>query len=388
MTQVVATATVETPPAARAGLVLPGLGHLLTGRWVDGVGLLAIDLLLFVSAWAGAPRLGEVTGITELRVSPHGVLSVLTWLGMAGGTWYTAWRYANPVELAEEERDANRERFIRGFRRNRNGMMGLYGVILMLGITMLTPLIAPFDPDMIDAGPKVVPPSLSYLMGTDEYGRDMFSRVLYGARISMSIGFVAVTIAATLGTSVGAISGYYGGRVDSVLMWIADLLLSLPRIVLLLAIVGLFRVNGVGAIFLMMAVLGAVGWPGVSRIVRSQVLSLKEQDFVQAARAMGMPTSRIIFRHLIPNATAPVIVYCSLAIGGTMLAEAALSFLGLGVTPPTSTWGTLVATGRERLLGAPWIATFPGLMIVWAVMSFNLLGDGLRDALDPKQAGR
>ena len=170
-------------------------------------------------------------------------------------------------------------------------------------------------------------------------------------------------------------------------MWFVDMLLSLPRLVLLLAIVGMFRVQGVKSIFLIVTILGLTGWMGVSRIVRSQVLSLKQQDFVQAARALGYSSQRIVFRHLVPNALAPVIVYCSLAIGGTMLAEAGLSFLGLGVAPPTSTWGTLVSDGREYLRGSGYLTVLPGMCIVMAVMSFNLLGDGLRDSLDPKLRG-
>ena len=171
-------------------------------------------------------------------------------------------------------------------------------------------------------------------------------------------------------------------------MWFTDLLLSLPRLVFLLAIIGMYRAAGAQSIFLIVVVLGITGWMGIARIVRSQVLSLKEQEFVQATRALGLKPARIILRHIIPNALAPVIVYASLAIGSTILVEASLSFLGLGVPPPTSTWGAIVNDGREYLRTAWWITLFPGLMIVAAVMSFNLLGDGLRDALDPKLRGR
>ncbi len=187
---------------------------------------------------------------------------------------------------------------------------------------------------------------------------------------------------------MGTAAGYFGGWIDGALMWLVDLLLSLPRLVLLLAIVGFFRASGAQSLFLIVAILGLTGWMGVSRIVRSTVLSLKEQDFIQACRALGLPTWRIMLLHLVPNTLAPVIVYASLAIGSTILVEAALSFLGLGVPPPTATWGAIVNDGREYMRSAPWITIFPGLMIVAAVMSFNLLGDGLRDALDPRLRGR
>ncbi|MBW1879580.1 MAG: ABC transporter permease [Deltaproteobacteria bacterium] len=303
------------------------------------------------------------------------------------GVWWTAYRRAFPRVLSDAEFNSNWQVFLRQFHRNRTGLIGLFGVLVMVTLVLLTPLIAPFEPNAIDMGLKNTAPNWVHLMGTDEFGRDLFSRVLYGGRISLSIGFVAVGIAGTIGTTVGAVAAFGGGWIDRLLMWLVDMLLSLPRLVLLLAIAGLFRVTGPEGLFIMIAILGLTGWMGVSRIVRSQVLSLKEQDFIQAARALGLSNARIVFRHLIPNALAPVIVYCSLAIGTTMIVEAGLSFLGLGVPPPTSTWGTIINDGREPLRVAPWIATYPGLCIVFAVMSFNLLGDGLRDALDPKLRG-
>lgn len=388
MTRVDAIERAPIPAATKAGLVLPGLGHLLTGEYIVGMGLLGLDGILLWAAVSGFPRIGEVTGFTELLLSWHGIIATIAWFGFAGYAWYTAWRLTNPRELTDVEANSNRAVMVREFRRNRNGMLGVVGVTWLIVTTILAPLIAPYDPDLVNLDVVLRPPDLAYLMGTDEFGRDMFSRTLLGARVSVAIGFVAVSIAATIGTTVGAITGWIGGSFDRATMWFVDLLLALPKLILLLAIVGLFRPKGVWAIFLIVTVLGLTGWMGVSRIVRSQVLSLRKQDFIQAAMAMGMSNQRIVFRHLIPNAMAPVIVYCSLAIGGTMLAEAGLSFLGLGVQPPTATWGTLVADGREKLIVAPWIAIFPGLAIVWAVMSFNLLGDGLRDALDPKQRGR
>lgn len=371
--------------AARLGLLLPGLGHLASGHIVHGLGMIALVGVWLWAGVAGLPRLGSLLWPTADGVLAwHPAAAALGWLAMAGALWFTAYRFAWPRTLSEDEWNSNWQLFLRTLLRHRTGMLGWYGVLLLVAFTLLAPLIAPFDPLTIDVGPKNLAPGAAHLMGTDEYGRDVFSRLLYGARISLSIGFVAVAIAATVGTVVGASAAFFGGIVDRALMWLTDLLLSLPHLVLLLAIIGLVRVKGAANIFLIVAILGLTGWMGVARIVRGQVLSLKQQEFVQAARALGYGSARIVLRHLIPNAMAPVIVYCSLAIGGTMLAEAGLSFLGLGVPPPTSTWGVMVNDGRPPLRIAPWIATFPGLAIVAAVMSFNLLGDGLRDALDPK----
>ncbi|TNE89194.1 MAG: ABC transporter permease [Deltaproteobacteria bacterium] len=396
MTAIVKQQQVEAPPVAKAGYVLPGLGHLLTGRLVVGVGMLTIDLVLLFAAF-GLFRLPEIVKYDTWGGIPiHPIIAVISFFAMAGAQWFAAHRLVRPRQLTEEEENSNWNLFLRDFSRHDTGMLGFYGVVLMIGVTLLTPLLAPFDPEDVGVGTKLMHPDVwGYLtgapdalpLGSDVYGRDYLSRLLYGGRISMSIGFVAVGLAASIGTSVGAIAGYFGGWVDRGLMWFVDMLLSLPRLVLLLAIVGMFRVTGVASIFLIVTILGLTGWMGVSRIVRSQVLSLKQQDFIQAARALGYGHTRIVFRHLVPNALAPVIVYCSLAIGGTMLAEAGLSFLGLGVAPPTSTWGTLVSDGREYLRQAGFLTVLPGLCIVMAVMSFNLLGDGLRDAMDPKLRG-
>ena len=375
---------------AKAGIVLPGLGHLLAGEVIEGIGLLALTMVFVYAGVHGFPQLDVLLarpGTPTFRIHPY--VALTAWFLGAILTWYRAFRFAVPAPPAASSSRASRGRAIwRQFRKNRSGMLGLYLVLVIMTIAILTPFIAPFDPDAMEVGPKLAPPSLEHWMGTDEFRRDIFSRVLYGARISLSIGFVAVAIAATIGTAVGSVAGYFGGWTDRLLMWCTDLILSLPRLVLLLAIVGLFRAAGAQSLFLIVTILGMTGWMSVARIVRSQVLSLKEQDFIQATRALGLPASRVLFVHLIPNAFAPVIVFASLAIGGTILAEAALGFLGLGVPPPTATWGSIVNDGREYLRNAWWYTTFPGLMIVFSVMSFNMLGDGLRDALDPKLRGR
>ncbi len=395
MTAIVKFEEQPSLPAAKLGLLLPGLGHLFTGSPLVGFWLLSQAFLLMTSAVAGFPRIHSVLFSEYGNLSAHGAISLGYWGALALLLWWAAARRIAPRKLTEDEFNSNRAIFLRQFGRNRSGLIGIAGVTFLASLTILTPLIAPFDPNTLDLTNGAVRPGWHevqgqlhwFVMGTDQNGRDSFSRVLYGGRISLVIGLIAVSIAATIGVSIGAIAGFYGGWLDRILMWFVDLLLSLPSLVLLLAIVGIVRASGPEKIFLIVVILGFTGWMGVSRIVRSQVLSLKEQDFIQAARALGLSNGRIVFRHLIPNALAPVIVYCSLAIGGIILAEAGLSFLGLGVSPPTATWGTLVADGKERL-DAPWIVIFPGLFIISAVMSFNLLGDGLRDALDPKLRGR
>jgi peptide/nickel transport system permease protein len=271
---------------------------------------------------------------------------------------------------------------VRQIRRNYLALAGLGVIIVLYLVALLAPLIAPFDPieqgDILAA--SYLAPGAEHWFGTDRFGRDILSRILFGARISLAIGFIAVAISITLGTLIGAVAGYFGGKVDAAAMRFTDLVLAFPRLVLLIMIVALFS-PGIG---LIIAVLGLTQWPGTARLVRGEVLSLRERDFIHAARALGMNRSRIILRHLVPNVMAPVIVAATLGIGNTIVLEAGLSFLGLGVPPPTPSWGNMVADGRQNLIGAWWVATFPGLAIVATVLAFNLLGDGLRDALDPR----
>lgn len=249
-------------------------------------------------------------------------------------------------------------------------------------VALVAPLIAPYEPvthgDIVAT--RLQSPSLSHPMGTDRFGRDVLSRVIYGARISLSIGFVAVAIGTALGTAVGAVAGYFGGLADTLLMRLTDAFLSFPRLILLIVVVALFDPT----IVVVVSVLGLTGWMGIARIVRGEVLSLREREFVLAARALGMTDARILGRHILPNALAPVIVFATLGIGNTILIEAGLSFLGLGVQPPTPSWGAMISEGRDALLTGWWMATFPGLAVVLTVVAFNLFGDGLRDALDPR----
>lgn len=363
-------------------VVLPGSGHLLRGEWLAGMALLLSWGALLGLTFLSVQDLGE---LLVARRRPADMIVAVSTLGLLLlGVW--GWAM---YDLAVRSRRAPRLRgdsqwaiASRHFRRNRMAMGGLFVMLLLYAVTLLAPLIAPFDPtaqgDIVQT--RYLSPSFEHLMGTDKFGRDIFSRVLYGARISLTIGFVAVAISVTVGTLVGALAGYFGKWTDTVLMRFTDMMLSFPRLVLLIVVIALFEPS----IWLVVLVLGLTGWMSVARIVRGEVLSLREREFVQAARVLGMTDWRIISRHIVPNTLAPVIVYTTLGIGNTILVEASLSFLGLGVQPPTPSWGNMIADGRDALVTAWWIATFPGLAIVATVTAFNLLGDGLRDALDPR----
>ncbi|MFQ5529678.1 MAG: ABC transporter permease [Gemmatimonadota bacterium] len=270
------------------------------------------------------------------------------------------------------------------FRRHPQAMVGFVLLVVLALLALAAPWIAPFDPAQTDlVGRRLLGPSIAHWMGTDDLGRDLWSRVLFGARISLLIGFLSVVIAITLGTAVGAVAGYAGGWLDVVLMRVVDLFLSIPRLILLLTVVAVFET---ATISLIVIVLGFTGWMGVSRLVRGQVLAVREREYVLAARALGYRPLRILTRHILPNVMTPVIVAATLGIGNAILAEAALSYLGFGVQPPTPSWGTIIQSGGDRMLDAWWITAFPGIAIVLTVMAFNLVGDGLRDALDPRHA--
>jgi len=269
----------------------------------------------------------------------------------------------------------------RRFRRHRLAVIGGSVAVFLSLVAVLAPWLAPYRPEQIRLADRWGVPSRTHPFGTDELGRDVFSRAMHAGRISLSVGYLSALGVAVVGTVAGVAAGYYGGLTDSVLMRVVDILLSVPTIPLYLIMAALLPGGGVARIIFIFVLFG---WTGVSRLVRSQVLSLRQQDFVEAARALGASELRIMLRHLVPNAMAPIIVATTLAVGGFILGESALSYLGLGIQPPTPSWGNMLQRAQEYVLNASWLALFPGVLIFITVLSFNFLGDGLRDALDPR----
>ena len=266
------------------------------------------------------------------------------------------------------------------FKKNRLAVFGGIIVLLLFTIAVFAPFVAPYNPDAINVKHVLEAPSFSHPFGTDDLGRDIFSRVIYGSRISLAVGFVAVGIATIIGIIFGALSGYYGGWLDTIMMRFVDIMLSIPTFFLILAVIAMLEPS----IWNIMIVIGITSWMGVARFVRAEFLSLKEREFVLSARALGASDFRIIFRHILPNTMSPVLVSAVLGIAGAVLVESALSFLGIGVQPPTASWGNILTIGKDNIEIAWWISVFPGLAIFVTVLAYNLLGEGIRDSIDPR----
>ncbi|MFW6199208.1 MAG: ABC transporter permease [Gemmatimonadota bacterium] len=384
--------------------LIPGVLPFLRGRRITGgvafftwLAVLALGAHRWdrLAAFLSGPLDGQIAVATLAAV----VLGAMVWSGRETALQESereaaAWERADRQDADGKKPSgagprAPIERWgptVRAFRRNKLAVAGMIAVGIFYLAALLTPLLAPFDPTAQAelVGGSNLPPTWEHPLGTDQYARDVLSRLLYGARISLTVGFVAVAISISIGTLIGSVAGYVGGRIDTLLMRFVDMVLSFPRLVLLIAVIAMLESP---SIFLIIAVLGLTLWPSSARIVRGEVLALREREFVEAARALGFSAPRILGRHVLPNALAPVIVAATLGIGNTIVLEAGLSFLGIGVQPPTPSWGNMVADGRTRLLEAWWISTFPGLAIVFVVLAFNLVGDGLRDALDPRLRG-
>jgi len=270
--------------------------------------------------------------------------------------------------------------FWRALSKNRLALIGGAIVLVLALMAAAAPLVSPHDPHKPDVKRILEPPSMRHWLGTDQIGRDVLSRMLYGARVSLAVGFVSVGIATAIGIALGAGAGYHGGPVDGAVMRLVDLMLVFPRFFLLLAVLAFLKPS----IWTIMVVIGLTGWMGVARLVRAEFLALKEREFVIWSQSIGASAFRIIWRHILPNAMGPVLVAMTLGIPAAILTESGLSFLGLGVRPPYATWGNILNEGKEVIELAWWLSVYPGLAILVTVLSYNLLGEGIRDALDPR----
>ena len=282
----------------------------------------------------------------------------------SGGLWYEAWLR---------------------FKRNKLAMVGLVMALSVILVAIFAPLIAPYDPieQLIwseGAQARLAPPSLRHLMGTDIYGRDILSRIIYGSRISLQIGIFATIVSLLIGVPLGAMAGYIGKWVDDLISWLINVVFAFPFLLFVLAVIAVFQSPSLRVVYI---AIGLVNWVGIARVVRAQFISLRDREFVEAAKALGLPRRTIIFKHILPNAIAPVIVQATLGMGCIIITEAGLAFLGFGAQPPTPSWGLMISAGQKYLsVGKWWWAIFPGLAIIYTVLAFNFLGDGLRDALD------
>ncbi len=268
---------------------------------------------------------------------------------------------------------------MRIFKINRLALFGAVIVGIMVLLAIFAPLIATYDPNEISLGNALIGPSPEHIMGTDSLGRDLFSRMVYGSRISLSVGFVAVGLAVIIGIIFGSIAGFYGGWIDNLISRFIDIMLCVPTFLLILSVIAVLGPS----ILNVMVIIGVTSWMGVARLIRAEILSLKEREFIEAARAIGASDLRIITRHLIPNGIGPVLVSATLGVAGAILLESGLSFLGLGVQPPSPSWGNILTEAKSTLGIAWWITVFPGLAILITVLGYNLLGEGLRESFNP-----
>jgi oligopeptide transport system permease protein len=281
------------------------------------------------------------------------------------------------ISQAQEGRSLWQDAWVR-LRKNHLAVLGLAVLLFMIVIALLTPWIAPYAYDAQNLDLGATPPSAAHWLGTDIFGRDLLTQIMYGGRVSLAVGFVATAVALLIGVSYGAIAGYAGGRVDAVMMRLVDILYALPFMIFIVLLMVVFGRN----VILLFLAIGAVEWLTMARIMRGQVQTLRQQEFVEAAVSLGLAPATIIRRHLVPNALGPIIVYTTLTIPSVMLLEAFLSFLGLGIQPPQTSWGLLISYGAETMEEYPWLLIYPGLTLTITLFSLNFLGDGLRDALD------
>jgi peptide/nickel transport system permease protein len=298
---------------------------------------------------------------------------------------------AGVAPIADDDFEAERHGVWKRFRKHKLALVGAVVIVLITLVAIFAKVLAPADPNFIDQvnwqGTPLAPGVAHHILGTDENGRDLLSRLMFGGQISLTVAFFAVLMELVIGTVIGALAGYYGGWIDYVLMRVTDVFLAIPLLPLLLVLTAIVAASsnraalGFGVI---VVIIGGLSWPAVARLVRASFLSLREKEFCEAARALGNRDLRIIFRHLLPNAVAPIIVQGTLEVANVIITESTLSFLGFGIQPPTASWGNMLANAESNMAIAPWVAIFPGLCILITVLAINYLGDGLRDALDPK----
>jgi len=273
--------------------------------------------------------------------------------------------------------------YINRFFHNRLAIFSSICILILIFIAIFSNIISPYEPNRQNLVQRLLPPTKQFIMGTDDLGRDVFSRIIYGSRVSLTVGAVAVGISMFIGIILGLVSGYYGGIIDSIIMRLVDIMLCFPTFFLILMVIAFLEPN----IYNVMIVIGLTSWPGITRLIRGEVLSIRERDYIQLAKISGISDLRIMFVHILPNVIGPIVVNTTLGIGSAILAESALSFLGLGVQPPTPSWGNILTTGKDYIHIAWWLSVFPGIMIFFTVLCFNLLGEGLRDIFDPRTSG-
>lgn len=362
--------------------MFPGSGHLLSKKntrlgihLLIGTGAL---VLLIILRWNRFIHAFQSRAIDYWLAA---IFLILSWMAMV----FVSVKYTYDFLIDKIKKPKIKTPFVlasRRFKENNLAVISLYVICFFYLIAILAPFLATHDPSAIDnvLETRYQSPSWDHPFGTDEYGRDLYSRALYGARVSLSVGLLAVLIAITIGTLYGSVAGYFGGIIDNLMMRFVDIFIAFPTFFLLLMLVGVFEAS----IVAMILILGLTSWPGTARFIRGEVLSLKEKQFTESARAIGLPHRTIILRHLIPNGISPVLVSAAMMVSSMIYSEAGLSFLGIGIRPPTPTWGNMMSQGRDALLVAWWVALFPGGVLATTMLSFNLLADGLRDAFDPK----
>lgn len=365
--------------ATRLALI-PGVGHFALGHRKKGAHLLAYALgAIVIMVW----RSQRIVGVFGGRAIDEWIAVLFLFGSLLAVAIYSQRDVQRILARGDAPRAKSPWRVaLRRFRANTLAVAAVYVIVLFYIVAILAPLLAPYDPAAIEnvLETRYLSPSGTHLFGTDEFGRDLFTRALYGARVSLSVGLLAMVLSKVLGTLYGAVAAYFGGIVDAILMRLVDVVIAFPTFYLMLMLVGVFEAN----ILLLVLILGLTSWPGTARYIRGEILSLKEQEFAESARAIGLPPGLIILRHLIPSALSPVLVSAALSVAGMIGAEAGLSFLGLGIRPPTPSWGNMVSAGQDALLVAWWVAFFPGALLALTLVSFSLLADGIRDALDPK----